>query len=165
MCLIFIVIICDWLNFPLFYLPIINFSYSSCLFNTTTKSSVSINQRFRLGYKLDIILVLSWVNACSWVLSCAFVSCSEHAVVSFIILLSYCPSSHSYFAGNYTTDSNFYLIEKYSNFSVSQWKQYNPLMIIIPLVPSWDKGNLSIAPFRWSHGVLSLAMWCYIEDF
>lgn len=38
-------------------------------------------------------------------------------------------------------------------------------MIIIPLVPSRDKGNLSIAPFRWSCGVLSLAVRYYIWRF
>lgn len=48
------------------------------------------------------------------------VLCSAHAVVSFMTFLTYSPSSHSYFSGNYTTDSNFDLIEKCSNFSLPQ---------------------------------------------
>lgn len=93
------------------------------------------------------------------------VPCSAHVIVSFMIFLSYSPLSHHYFSGNYTTDSNFALIEKCSNFSVSQWKQCQPLETIIPLAPSCDKGDLPIEPFRWSHHVLSLVVWCYIWRF
>lgn len=51
-----------------------------------------------------------------------------------MIFLSYILQSHCYFSENYTTDSNSGFIEKYSSFSVPQWKQYQLSMIIIPLV-------------------------------
>ena len=40
-----------------------------------------------------------------------------HVIVSFTIFLSYSTSSHSYFSGNDTIESNFDLTEKYSDFS------------------------------------------------
>lgn len=45
-----------------------------------------------------------------------------------------------FFSENYTIDSNSDLIEKSSNFFlIPQWKQYEALMIIIPLVPPMIK--------------------------
>ena len=124
--------------------------------------SCHINESFHLHYKsYKILLIWSWVNGYSGVRQFPCVLCSAHAIASFMIFLSYSPSSHSYFSGNYNIDNNFDLIEKGSNFAVPQWKQYKPLMIIIPLVPSHDK----IFQLHLSGGVLSLAIRCYIWRF